>query len=60
VPSNVPVAPALLALAGGIGQTRNESIRSFHYGDAAAQIIIVVATVIAIDLISARIRKALI
>jgi len=60
VPSNVPVAPALLALAGGIGQTRNESIRSFHYGDAAAQIIIVAATVIAIDLISARNRKALI
>jgi phosphonate transport system permease protein len=56
----VPVAPALLALAGGIGQTRYESIRSFHYGDAAAQIIIVAATVIAIDLISARIRKALI
>jgi phosphonate transport system permease protein len=59
VPSNAPVAPALLALAGGIGQTLYESIRS-HYGDAAAQIIIVVATVIAIDLISARIRKALI
>jgi phosphonate transport system permease protein len=46
--------------AGGIGQTLYESIRSFHYGDAAAQIIIVVVTVIAIDLISARIRKALI
>jgi len=60
VPSNAPVAPALLALAGGIGQTLYESIRSFHYGDAAAQIIIVAATVIAIDLISARIRKALI
>jgi len=46
--------------AGGIGQTLYESIRSFHYGDAAAQIIIIVVTVIAIDLISARIRKALI
>jgi hypothetical protein len=58
VPSNAPVAPALLALAGGIGQTLYESIRSFHYSDAAAQIIIVVATVIAIDLISAHSQGA--
>ena len=28
-----------------IGQTLYESIRSFHYGDAAAQTIIVVVTV---------------
>jgi phosphonate transport system permease protein len=60
VPSNAPVARAILALADGIGQTLYESIRSFHYGDAPAQIIIVVTTVIAVDLISARIRKALI
>ncbi|HVV79943.1 MAG TPA: phosphonate ABC transporter, permease protein PhnE [Pseudolabrys sp.] len=46
--------------AGGIGQTLYESIRSFHYADTAAQIIIVVVTVIAIDLASARIRKTLI
>jgi phosphonate transport system permease protein len=45
--------------AGGIGQTLYESIRSFQYADTAAQVIIVVVTVIAIDLISARIRKAL-
>jgi len=46
--------------AGGIGQTLYESIRSFQYGDTAAQVIIVVVTVIVIDLISARIRRALV
>jgi phosphonate transport system permease protein len=46
--------------AGGIGQTLYESIRSFHYGDTAAQVIIVAATVMAIDLLSARLRKALV
>ena len=46
--------------AGGIGQTLYESIRSFQYAETAAQIIVVVVTVIAIDLISARIRKALV
>lgn len=46
--------------AGGIGQTLYESIRSFHYAETAAQIIVVVVTVIAIDLLSARIRKTLI
>lgn len=46
--------------AGGIGQTLYESIRSFQYADTAAQIIIVVVTVIVIDLLSARIRKTLV
>lgn len=46
--------------AGGIGQTLYESIRSFQYAETAAQIIIVVVTVIVIDLASARIRKALV
>jgi phosphonate transport system permease protein len=46
--------------AGGIGQTLYESIRSFQYAQTAAQVIIVVVTVIAIDLVSARIRKALV
>ena len=46
--------------AGGIGQTLYESIRSFQYAETAAQVIIVVVTVIVIDLASARIRKALI
>jgi len=46
--------------AGGIGQTLYESIRSFHYADTAAQIIVVVVTVVVIDLVSARIRKTLV
>jgi phosphonate transport system permease protein len=46
--------------AGGIGQTLYESIRSFHYAETAAQMIVVIVTVVAIDLISARLRKALI
>lgn len=44
--------------AGGIGQTLYESISSFHYADTAAQIIVVVVTVIVIDI--ARIRKVLV
>ena len=46
--------------AGGIGQTLYESIRSFQYDQTAAQVIVVVGTVMAIDLLSARLRKALI
>jgi phosphonate transport system permease protein len=46
--------------AGGIGQTLYESIRSFQYAETAAQIIIVVVTVVAIDLLSARIRSNLV
>jgi phosphonate transport system permease protein len=46
--------------AGGIGQTLYESIRSFHYAETAAQMIIVVVTVIVIDMLSARLRKALV
>jgi phosphonate transport system permease protein len=46
--------------AGGIGQTLYESIRSFQYAETAAQIIIVVVTVVAIDLLSARIRRTLV
>jgi phosphonate transport system permease protein len=46
--------------AGGIGQTLYESIRSFAYADTAAQIIVIVITVVLIDLVSARIRQALV
>lgn len=46
--------------AGGIGQTLYESIRSFQYAETAAQVIVVVVTVVAIDLLSARIRKNLV
>jgi phosphonate transport system permease protein len=46
--------------AGGIGQTLYQSITAFQYADTAAQILVVVVTVIVIDLVSARIRKTLI
>ena len=46
--------------AGGIGQTLFESIRSFQYAETAAQIIVVVGTVMIIDVVSARLRKALV
>jgi phosphonate transport system permease protein len=46
--------------AGGIGQTLYESIRSFQYAETAAQVIIVVVTVVGIDLLSARIRRTLV
>jgi phosphonate transport system permease protein len=46
--------------AGGIGQTLYESIRSFHYAETAAQMIVVVITVVLIDMFSARLRKALV
>jgi phosphonate transport system permease protein len=46
--------------AGGIGQTLYESIRAFQYAETAAQIIIVVAAVVLIDMLSARLRKALV
>ena len=45
---------------GGIGQTLYESIRSIHYAETAAQMLIVVVTVVVIDLISARLRNALV
>lgn len=46
--------------AGGIGQTLFESILRLQYGDTAAQIIMVVLTVMLLDVISARIRKTLV
>lgn len=46
--------------AGGIGQTLYESIRSFQYAETAAQMIIVVVTVIIIDMLSAQLRKKLV
>jgi phosphonate transport system permease protein len=46
--------------AGGIGQSLYESIRAFHYAETAAQIIIVVVAVIVIDMVSARLRRALV
>ncbi len=46
--------------AGGIGQSLYENIRSFQYSQTAAIILIVVVTVMFIDIISARLRKALV
>ena len=46
--------------AGGIGQTLYESIRSFHYAETAAQMIIVVVAVVVIDLVSAKLRRTLV
>ena len=46
--------------AGGIGQTLYESIRAFQYAETAAQMLIVVVTVMVVDLLSARLRKALV
>lgn len=45
--------------AGGIGVILYEVIRSFQYGHTAAVMLIIIAFVTGIDLISARIRKAL-
>jgi phosphonate transport system permease protein len=46
--------------ASGIGQTLYESMRSFHYAETAAQMIIIAATVVLMDMMSARLRKALV
>lgn len=46
--------------AGGIGTVLWEIIRSFRYAETCAVMIIIVAFVVVIDLVSARIRKALI
>lgn len=46
--------------AGGIGQTLYESMRAFRYAESAAQMVVVVLTVMLIDFISARLRKALV
>jgi phosphonate transport system permease protein len=46
--------------AGGIGMVLWEIIRSFQYAQTCAVMIIIIVFVIAIDMLSARIRKALI
>lgn len=46
--------------AGGIGFSLYENIRSFHYAETAAIILVVILTVTLIDLASARIRRALV
>ena len=46
--------------AGGIGVVLWEIIRGFQYAETCAVMLIIVVTVSAIDVVSARIRKALI
>ena len=46
--------------AGGIGHSLYENIRSFQYAETAAIIIIVVASVMIIDMVSARLRSMLV
>jgi phosphonate transport system permease protein len=56
--SNVRSATILgIVGAGGIGLPLYESIRSFAYPQAAAVLIIVIATVVILDMISAQIRR---
>lgn len=59
--TNVRSATVLgLVGAGGIGQPLYENIRSFQYSETAAILIIVVATVMLIDLLSAQLRRFLV
>jgi len=46
--------------AGGVGHSLYENIRSFNYSETAAIVIIIVCTVMMIDLLSSRIRAALV
>lgn len=46
--------------AGGIGQSLYENIRSFNYSDTAAIILIVIATIVIVDMLSALIRRMLV
>jgi phosphonate transport system permease protein len=46
--------------AGGIGQTLFQSVQAFQYGETAAQIVIIMVTVIVIDMVSAVLRKSLV
>ncbi|WP_088348727.1 MULTISPECIES: phosphonate ABC transporter, permease protein PhnE [Rhodomicrobium] len=46
--------------AGGIGQSLYENIRSFNYSDTAAILLIIIATIVIVDMVSALIRKMLV
>jgi phosphonate transport system permease protein len=59
--SNVRSATVLgIVGAGGIGQVLWEYIRGFYYAETAAVVIIIVATVSVLDLVSQRVRKAVV
>ncbi|MFS8035659.1 phosphonate ABC transporter, permease protein PhnE [Xanthobacter sp. AM11] len=46
--------------AGGIGQDLVEAIRKFYYSDVSAILLLIIATVMIIDLVTERVRHALI
>ena len=46
--------------AGGIGQDLIEAIRKFYYSDVSAILVLIIVTVASIDLVTERIRHALI
>ncbi len=43
--------------AGGIGYLLHDAMGSYAYGDVSAMLIIILATVVALDVVSARVRK---
>jgi phosphonate transport system permease protein len=45
--------------AGGIGQDLIVAIRKFYYSDVSAMLLMIIATVMAIDMLSARVRHRL-
>jgi phosphonate transport system permease protein len=46
--------------AGGIGQDLIEAIRKFYYSDVSAILMMIIATVVVIDIVTAKLRHALI
>ena len=46
--------------AGGIGQDLIEAIRKFYYSDVSAILVLLIVTVVVIDLVTERMRHALI
>jgi phosphonate transport system permease protein len=46
--------------AGGIGQDLIEAVRKFYYSDVSAILLMIIATVVVIDIVTAKLRHALI
>jgi phosphonate transport system permease protein len=46
--------------AGGIGQDLMEAVRKFYYSDVSAILLLIITTVVVIDLVTERLRHALI
>lgn len=45
--------------AGGIGQELLTSIRQFYYSDVSAILLLIIVTIVVIDLVTQRVRHAL-